>query len=126
VKVNSLEANKCGVFSVTLKFQNSIPVFRGFLLPYCGSCGNKLEENAHFCSKCGTPAATFTPSAPLTAMKPIRNDPMFIVSMVVIAIVIFSIIIGAIIFLMFHVNFGQNTTNQQNINTLFLYGIFHK
>ncbi len=96
-------------------------------MPYCGKCGNKLEENAHFCGKCGTPAVTFTTNAMQTAMKPLRNDPMFVVSMVVIALVISLIIIGAIVFLVFHVNFGQNSTSQQNVNSLYLLNaISHK
>ncbi len=96
-------------------------------MPYCGRCGNKLEENAHFCGKCGMPAATFTSPAAQTTMKPLRNDSMFVVSMVVIALVISLIIIVAIVFLVFHVNFGQNSTSQQNVNSLYLLNaIFHK
>jgi len=89
-------------------------------LPYCRKCGSKLEENAHFCDKCGTPIITLTPPLPPTATnRSIRHDQIFVASMVVIAIVVLAIIIGAAIFVgFFHVNFGQNNANQQNLNTV--------
>ena len=30
-------------------------------MTYCGNCGAELEENAKFCSKCGTPVAAWMP-----------------------------------------------------------------
>ncbi|MGD0450991.1 MAG: zinc ribbon domain-containing protein [Candidatus Bathyarchaeia archaeon] len=88
-------------------------------MPYCRNCGTKLEENARFCHKCGTPAATLPPPSPPATMKPNRNDPLFVTSIVIAAVVISAIIIGAIILLaFFHVNFGTNNSNQPNLNTL--------
>ncbi len=98
-------------------------------MPYCRSCGTKLEENARFCHKCGTPVVTSVPPVPAATMKPARNDPLFLVGIVIAAVVISAVIIGAIIFLVFfHVNFGQNNSNQSNFNTLNLIfnAIVHK
>jgi len=91
-------------------------------LPYCRKCGVKLEENAHFCDKCGTQvAATFVPPTQSAPMRPIRSDPLFVVGMVLIAIVISAIIIGAIIFVVFHLDFSQSNASQQNVNSLYLF-----
>jgi hypothetical protein len=49
------------------------------------------------------------------------------VSMIVVAIVISVIIIGAIIFLVFHVSFGQTNSGQSNTNSLYILdSILHK
>ena len=88
-------------------------------LPYCQSCGTKLEENAKFCQTCGAQAPIVSHPVPLTALKPIRKDPLFVWTIVIVSVIISVLVIGAIIlFAFFHVNFGQNNTNQQNITTL--------
>jgi uncharacterized membrane protein YvbJ len=102
-------------------------------LPYCQRCGTQLEQGAHFCHKCGAPAATFapiaTPPATITStpIQPIKSDSLFVISMAVIAIVLSVIVIFALIFLVFHVNFGQTNPNQSNGNMLYLFNVlFHK
>jgi hypothetical protein len=86
-------------------------------LPYCRRCGTKLEEDARFCYKCGTPVATFTPAPPA---RPIRKDPLMVTAIILIAIVVTAVIVSAIIFAPLQsVNFNQtNQVNQPNINTL--------
>lgn len=85
-------------------------------MPYCHRCGNKLEDDTHFCHKCGTPVATFIVPPP----KPIHKDPMVILAFVLIAILVSSLVIVALIFFPMHrAEFGQTFQDSQpNVNTL--------
>ncbi len=90
-------------------------------MPYCRKCGTKLEENARFCPKCGTPVSTYTyaPQHP-TAYKPIRNDPIVLAAIILAIILVSAVIISIIIFAPLKpFSFGQtNEVNQPNVNTL--------
>jgi hypothetical protein len=71
-------------------------------LPYCRRCGTKLEEEAHFCHKCGTPVttvSTYSPPAPSAPMKPrpLRKDPIIIGAIVLVALLVSGVIIAAIL-----------------------------
>lgn len=86
-------------------------------MPYCRRCGTKLDENAHFCQKCGTPVTTFAPAAPA---KPMRKDPLVITAIALISILVTAVIVSAVVFSpVYPVNFNQtNQDNHPNINTL--------
>ncbi len=91
-------------------------------MPYCRRCGTKLDEDAHFCNRCGTPVepATYASSPPLTPMKPIRNDPIIIGAIVLIAILVGGIIMAALLAAPFStVTFGQTYQDKtSDINKL--------
>lgn len=84
---------------------------------YCRICGAKLEDDARFCYKCGTPVATFPPPPPT---RSIGKDPLVVTAIILIAIVVVAVIVSAIILAPLHpVNFSQtNQVNQPNINAL--------
>ena len=86
---------------------------------YCRRCGTKLEENARFCHKCGTPVAT-APPAPQARPMPIGKNPFLIPVIILIAIVVTAVIVSAIVFApIYPLNFNQtNQDNQPNINKL--------
>jgi hypothetical protein len=92
-------------------------------MPYCRKCGTKLEENARFCPKCGTPvvAYTYAPAHP-AAYKPIRNDPIVLAAVILAVILVSAVIISIIIFAPIKpFSFGQtNEVNQPNVNTIYL------
>jgi uncharacterized membrane protein YvbJ len=87
-------------------------------LPYCRICGTKLEENARFCHKCGTPVATFTPAPP--SARPMEKNPFLVPVIILIAVVTIAVIVGVFIFWTFYsVNINQaNGANQTNVNEL--------
>ncbi|MGD0203081.1 MAG: zinc-ribbon domain-containing protein [Candidatus Bathyarchaeia archaeon] len=87
-------------------------------MPYCRICGTKLEENARFCHKCGTPVATFTPAPP--PARPTEKNPFLVPVIILIAVVTIAIIVGVVIFWTFYsVNFNQaNGANQTNVHEL--------
>ena len=89
-------------------------------MPYCRRCGTKLDEDAHFCHKCGTPVITYTPPAPSTPMKPIKNDPLVILAIVLVSILLVGVVVAALIAAPFStVNFNQSyQDNTLNINKL--------
>ena len=90
-------------------------------MPYCRRCGTKLDEDAHFCHKCGTPVVTFVPpAAPAKPAKPLRKEPLVILAIALIAILVAAVIVTAIVFApLYPVNFNQtNQDNHPNINTL--------
>ena len=89
-------------------------------MPYCRRCGTKLDENAHFCHKCGTPVITYVPPAPSAPMKPIRNDPIIIAAIVLIVILVVGVVVVALLAAPFStVNFNQSyQDNSANINKL--------
>jgi hypothetical protein len=86
-------------------------------LPYCRRCGTKLEENARFCHKCGTPVATYAPSTP---MKPVKNDSVMIAAIALVAILVVGVVVVALLALPFSsVNFEQSyQDNTANVNKL--------
>lgn len=86
-------------------------------MPYCRRCGTKLEEDAQFCYKCGTPVATFTPAPPA---RQIRKDPLIVTAIILIAIVVTAVIVSAIVFAPLHpVSFNQtNQVNQPDVTEL--------
>ena len=86
-------------------------------MPYCRICGTKLEENARFCHKCGTPAVTFTPAPP--SARPMEKNPFLVPVIILIAVVIVAVIVGVFVFWLFSVNFNQASgSNQTNGNEL--------
>ena len=49
-------------------------------MSFCSNCGNPLEENAKFCSKCGSAiaASTDTPAAPVEVpAEPVYSAPVY-------------------------------------------------
>jgi hypothetical protein len=89
-------------------------------LPYCRICGTKLEENAHFCHKCGTPVATLTPAPPIAkSTKPAQKSPFLVPLIILLALVVVAVILGAFVLWTISVNFNQsNGSNQSNGNEL--------
>lgn len=88
-------------------------------MPYCRYCGAKLEEDARFCHKCGTPVATFTPAA---ASSPMIRSSLIIPAVILLAVLLTAVIVSAIVIAPFQpVNFNQtNQVSQPNITTLVL------
>jgi uncharacterized membrane protein YvbJ len=93
-------------------------------LPYCDKCGAKLEENAHFCQKCGapvTPVIYVQPPAPRTQThptKPLTKDPMIILALVLVTVLIVALVVAVIFIVPFgQINFGSNQNNQ-NLNKI--------
>jgi hypothetical protein len=68
-------------------------------LPYCRRCGTKLDEDAHFCHKCGTPIATYNYVSPPTSapLKPIRKDPVIIGAIVLVSILVVGVVVAALL-----------------------------
>ena len=86
-------------------------------MPYCRICGAKLEENARFCHKCGTPAVTVT--AALSPAKPMEKNPFLVPVIILIAVVTIAVIVGVFVFWTVYSNFNQaNGSNQTNGNEL--------
>jgi uncharacterized membrane protein YvbJ len=91
-------------------------------MPYCRTCGAKLEENARYCTKCGTPAAIqiSPPPPPLSApsARPFPKESQIIL----IAVVLVSVFVVALIAIMifagpiFSMNYNQTNPGYQNIN----------
>ncbi|MCL4429965.1 MAG: zinc ribbon domain-containing protein, partial [Chloroflexi bacterium] len=93
-------------------------------MPYCRRCGTKLDEDAHFCHKCGTPVATYTSPAPSAPMKPIRNDPIIIAAIALVALLVVGVVVAALLAAPFsNVNIGQTiqdkTVNVDKLNLNF-------
>ena len=86
-------------------------------LPYCRICGTKLEENAHFCHKCGTLVAAFTP-APQT--RSVEKSPFLVPVIILIAVVVVAAIVGVFVFWTFYSSFihanGANQTNGNKVS----------
>ncbi len=91
-------------------------------MPYCRRCGTKLDEDAHFCHKCGTPVAVFipVPAAPIKPVRPIRKEPFVIAAIVLIVLLISAVIVSAILFAPAStLNFDQtNQDSHPNVDTL--------
>jgi uncharacterized membrane protein YeaQ/YmgE (transglycosylase-associated protein family) len=43
-------------------------------MPYCAKCGNKVEENMTFCSRCGAPLKAESPAQPAPAPVPQKSE----------------------------------------------------
>lgn len=67
-------------------------------MPYCRRCGTQLADDAHFCQKCGTPVinAPYVYQAPLAPSKPMRNDPLIVGVIVLIAILVAGVVVAAL------------------------------
>ena len=90
-------------------------------MPYCRKCGTNLDENAHFCHKCGTPVVTYVPPPPpSTSIKSIRKDTVIIAAIVLSVILVVGLIVVALLAAPFStVNFNQSyQDNSSNINKL--------
>jgi len=95
-------------------------------LPYCRRCGTKLDEDAHFCHKCGTSVATYSYASPasLAPLKPIRNDPVVIGAIVLVSILVVGVVVAALLAAPFsNVTIGQtyqdDTVNVNKLNLNF-------
>jgi uncharacterized membrane protein YvbJ len=92
-------------------------------VPYCQRCGTKLEEDAHFCHRCGTPVGTFqafppfTPAPPPTPPKPAKSvfkDPLIVGVIVLVCAVVVAVIVAVIVYTPILVNqINQNSGNFQ-------------
>jgi hypothetical protein len=89
-------------------------------MPYCQRCGTILDEDQHFCQKCGTPVVTYFPPPPPAPMKPIRNDPVIIAAIVLSVILVVGVVAVALLATPFStVNFNQSyPDNSANISKL--------
>jgi hypothetical protein len=91
-------------------------------LPYCRRCGTKLDEDAHFCHKCGTPVSTYNYGSPPTSapLKPIRKDPVVIAASVLVSILVVGVVVAALVTTPFiNVSIGQTyQDNTADINKL--------
>ncbi len=90
-------------------------------MPYCRKCGAKLEDDARFCYRCGTPVAELQPeTAPARTARPAGRNPLIIPVIILVAIVLTAVIVTAIVFAPVNpVNFNQtNEVTQPNINRL--------
>jgi hypothetical protein len=88
-------------------------------MPYCQKCGTKLEEDARFCYRCGTPVAAAQTRA--TYERHARGRNPFLIPVIVIAAIILSaLIITAIATAPLNpVNFNQTSQIiQPNVNHL--------
>jgi len=88
-------------------------------LPYCRKCGTKLQEDARFCHRCGTPVTATPPAAP-APVKPLRKDPVMVGAIVLIAILLTAVIVIAVAAVPFsRFDFNQSHhDNHPNIRTL--------
>lgn len=90
-------------------------------MPYCRRCGTKLDEDAHFCHRCGTPVAGYPPApAPAVEHRPIWKEPLVIAALVLIAILVAAVVFAALIAApASSVNFNQTDRDSHlGINTL--------
>jgi uncharacterized membrane protein YvbJ len=89
-------------------------------MPYCDRCGTKLEENAHFCQRCGASVTVFVPPVPPTPApaKSLRNDSAVIIAVVLVAVLVVAVIVIAVFLALYPISFNQtnsgNGVNQIN------------
>jgi len=95
-------------------------------LPYCRKCGAKLDEDAHFCHKCGTPVASYSYASPANSApsKPIRNDPVVIGAIVLVSILIVGVVVAAFFAASFSIinieqTYQDNTVDVSKLNLNF-------
>ncbi len=87
-------------------------------MPYCRKCGTRLDADARFCQKCGTPVLTYAPPPP--PPRPYRRSPVTVVVIAVIAILIVVVVVAVVAFAPLS-PFNFSSTNQDShsgINTL--------
>lgn len=96
-------------------------------MPYCRNCGEKIEDDARFCQKCGTPVGSYpsAPPTPVTPAKPavpLRKDPLVIGAIVLIAIVLTAAIVVAFLAAPFNTWEMSRSLEDSaaNVKTLFL------
>ena len=90
-------------------------------LPYCRRCGTKLDEDVHFCYKCGTPVTANNLVVPTKLVRPMRKKWLVTVAIAsLIAILVAAMVVGAAIFIpISSLNFNQiNQDSHPNIDTL--------
>lgn len=91
-------------------------------MPYCRRCGTKLDEDAHFCQKCGTPVVDpYMSQAPPAPIKPARSEPLVIAAIVLIAILVGGVVIAILLaasFATVNINqsFQDNTAGIKKLN----------
>jgi hypothetical protein len=67
-------------------------------MPYCGKCGTKLEDDARFCHKCGSPVAIYPPPQqvyvprPVEPAKPLHKDSLVVVSIALVAVLVVAVV----------------------------------
>ncbi|HYA77384.1 MAG TPA: zinc-ribbon domain-containing protein [Verrucomicrobiae bacterium] len=87
-------------------------------MPYCRICGTQLEENAHFCHRCGAPVANFTPAPPLA--RSTGKNQFLVPVIILIAVLVVAVIVGVFIFWTFYNSFNQSRgasqTNGQQLS----------
>jgi hypothetical protein len=80
-------------------------------MPYCRRCGNKIDDDARFCYKCGTPVDPYVqpvqptyqpypdyqqaPETPTKTAKPFYKDPVIMVTIGLVTILLTAVIIVA-------------------------------
>ena len=93
-------------------------------MPYCRKCGSKLEEDAHFCHKCGTPVFANVPTALSDRSVPrsIKNNPAIIIAIVLSIVLVVGLFVVALFSIsLATVNVSQTfQDNTANINRLSL------
>ncbi len=105
-----------------LKFCSDIPFVRIRDLTYCDRCGTKVEENAHFCHKCGTPVVMhLPPPPPATLATSFRKDPLILLAVVLISVLVVAVIAVAVFAgPIFSIDFNQTYSDNHNINRVSL------
>ena len=89
-------------------------------MPYCRRCGAQLEENAHFCHKCGTPVITFVPILPPPA-APTRKKGVSPEVIAIIAVVVAVVIVSIFVFsLLYSAKVNQTNDNSNQGNSMSL------
>ena len=89
-------------------------------MPYCCKCGTKLNDDARFCQKCGTPIVPLVPVLSASPDKQLRKESLVIAATVLIVILVIAVIVSAIVFAPFSpISFNQtNQDSHSGINTL--------
>lgn len=93
-------------------------------MPYCRRCGTKLEDNAYFCHKCGTPAQSYPFATPSKQVAPVRKDPIIIAGIILITVLVAATLIVAFLAVpisMWSTNrsLEENTANIRTLNLNF-------
>jgi hypothetical protein len=96
-------------------------------LPYCSRCGAKIEEDAHFCHKCGTPIlGSYNPPIvpPPAPSTPLRKDPIVIAAIILISILIVGVFAVALLTLSITIvkieqSIQENTANVHTLDLNF-------
>ena len=89
-------------------------------MPYCRTCGNKIESNDRFCQRCGKPIWNFSPPPPTKQTPRIHRDPI-IVGGIVLAIVLLVAVVAIVLLAVPLSTWGFNKSledNSANVKTL--------